>query len=315
MRKTLYAVLAAFLVTVTAQAVDFNTRACLNPQSEVFFAGMQRFVTMKNSKHDGERFSKTKYKPTSLAMGYQYQTEQLTAGIAMSYEIGKIKYYDDDEFTKIRDRMFGFTLFGEYRFGCGYYAKGSAFVGFASQKLKSGYDGADKYTGNGSASSTRFGASLEFGKRFDFGNGFLVTPHVGFDYSYLPNKDIPYRDAGVPEESPWPSQNFYEFPIGVTLAKDYQCGDWVFTPSVDLTLVTSVGGIKNRNMNGRPGFASYNGSEWKVYGIGAGHWGGRATAGIKAVKAGRFDVDFKYAYEGRKKYNDHRLSASVGLAF
>lgn len=312
MRKTLCVAIAALMVAMSAQAVDFDTRACLNPQNEVFFSFMQRFVTMKDK--GGDRLDKTKYKPTDLALGWQYSTEQLTAGVSLSYEIGKVKYYADD-FAKVRDRMFGFTLFSEYRFGCGYYAKGSAFVGFASQKLKSGHHGADKYTSDGSASSTRFGASLEIGKRFDFGSGLLVTPHVGFDYSYLPNKDIPFRDAGVPDKSPWPSQSFYELPIGVTLAKDFQFCDWVITPSVDLTMVTSVGNIKNRNMNARPGFASRTGSEWKVYGIGAGHWGGRITTGVKAVKAGRFDVDVNYAYEGRKKYNDHRLSASVGLAF
>lgn len=315
MRKALYAVAAALLVSMTAPAVDFDTRACLNPQNEVFFSVMQRFVTMKDKKSSTSRSDKTKFKPTSLALGWQYSTEQLTAGVSMSYEIGKIKYYWDDEFAKVRDRMFGFTLFGEYRFGCDYYAKGSAFVGLASQKLKSGYNGPDKYTGDGSASSTRFGASLEFGKRLDLGNGFLVTPHAGFDYSYLPGKDIPFRDAGVPDKSPWPSENIFEFPVGVTLAKNYECGDWLITPSVDMTLVTSVGGIADRNRNGRPGFSSRTGSEWKTYGIGAGHWGGRITTGVKAVKAGRFDVDLKYAYEGRKKYNDHRLSATVGLAF
>lgn len=120
------------------------------------------------------------------------------------------------------------------------------------------------------------------------------------------------------DDSPWPNQNFYEIPLGVTFAKDFAVCDWVITPSVDLTLVTSVGHIKNRNMNGRAGFASLTGSDgsaWKVYGIGAENWGGRATAGVKAVKSERFDLDFNYTYEGRKKYYDHRLTASVGWSF
>lgn len=315
MRKTLYVAMAAFLVAMTAQAVDFDTRACLNPQNEVFFSAMQRFVTMKNKTH-GDRMDKTKYKPTSLALGWQYSTEQLTAGVSTSYEIGKIKYYDDGDFAKVRDRMFGFTLFGEYRFGCGYYTKGSAFVGFASQKLKSGHDDTGlTFSSGGSTSSTRFGASLEFGKVFEIGDGFRVTPHVGFDYARYTGKNIPYSDISGDYAISQPSQNLYEFPIGVKLAKDFQYCDWVVTPSVDVTLVTSVGGIKNHNMNARPGFASRTGSEWKVYGITGDHWGGRITTGVKAVKAGRFDVDVNYAYEGRKKYNDHRLSATVGLGF
>lgn len=318
MRKMLLLAVALVLVGLNAKAVDFDTRACVTPNSEIFVSGMQRWVRMKDKDRNERGADKTRFTPTATAIGYQYNTQNWSAGLSVSYETGNLKYdWNPDEYVKVRDRTLGFTLFGKYTFGEGYYAKGSAFLGFASQKVKNGYVGTDSYNSNGTAHSTRFGASLEFGKVYELCSGLRLTPHVGFDYAYVPGKDIGYRVNGAGSfDSDWPSQNTYEIPLGVTLARDFAVGcDWVLTPSIDATLISSVGHIKGRNMNSRPGFASRTGSEWKVYDINGGHWGGRVTAGLKAVKAEKFDVDVNYAYEGRKKYSDHRLTASLGFKF
>jgi outer membrane autotransporter barrel domain len=314
MRKILFAIVAALVLSASVQALDFSTNAYQNPRHAIFVSTMQRFVSMRDK--GGEHVDKTKYAPTAFALGWQHAADRWTAGATMSYETGNVKMYDDDGYAKVRDQMLGFTLFGEYRFDCGYYAKASAFVGFANQKLKNGYyDNIDVYESDGTTHSTRFGASLEFGKRFDLANGFLITPHVGFDYGYYPGKGAKFIFQGDRYRINQPSQSVYEVPLGVTLAKNYAFCDWTITPSVDLTMITSIGNIKEYNRNARPGFASRTGSEWKVYGVGAGHWGGRITAGIQAVKAGRFGLDLKYSYEGRKKYNDHRLMANFGIGF
>ncbi|MCC8189316.1 MAG: autotransporter outer membrane beta-barrel domain-containing protein [Planctomycetes bacterium] len=319
MFKTKVMLLLCFILPGLASAVDFTSSAYLTPQSEIFVSGMQRFVTMKNKKNDSvDRFEKTKFSPTAVALGYKFGNDTWTAGLSASYEVGNLKYYNYgfDEFAKIRDETWGFTLFGEYRFCDGWYVNGSTMVGLASQKVKGGYVGTDAYGSRGKANSTRYAASLEVGKRLDLGNSFVITPHAGFDYAHIPGKDIPYTVGGFADDSPWESQNYYEIPVGVAFAKTYAAGcDWFITPSLDLTFVSSLGNMKERSMNNRPGFASRTGSEWKVYGIGASHWGGRVTAGVQAIKANRFDLGVNYAYEGRKKYHDHRITADVGLAF
>ena len=314
MKKTVLLLFAAFVSGSFAYAVDFDTKACITPHSEIFVSGLQRFVTAKNK---DSSVDKVKAKPTSMAIGYQYVGERWTTGLSVSYETGKRKMWDygDDEYAKLRDRMFGFTLFGTYQSDCGYYVKGSAFLGFARTKVREGYIGTNDISRRGHDNSTRVGASVEIGKEFDFGDNYRITPHVGFDYSYMPSEHRDYIAAGVPGRGNSVHQNFYEIPVGVTFAKDFVACDWVITPSVDLTFVPSVGKMKRGNMNVRTGFASRTGSEWKVYGIGADHWGGRVKAGIRAVKSERFDIDVNYAYEGRKKYHDHRISATLGFGF
>lgn len=321
MKKFILLVPVFLLAGVAAYAVDFDVKACVSPHSEIFVSGLQRFVSMKNGP-DNRAFSnrpdETRYSPTAVALGYQYSAQNWTAGLSASFETGDIRYvFYPDEFARIRDQTVGFTLFGTYQFGAGYYAKASAFLGFANQKLKDGFRTNSIYSSDGSVNSTRFGGSLEFGKEFDLANGLRITPHAGFDYAHIEGKGIPYLSNGASGyAAPWPSQSFYEIPVGVTFAKDFSVSrDWVLTPSLDATLVSAIGNINDRNMNGRPGFVSRTGSDWKVYGVGAGHWGARVEAGVTAFKAGRFDLNVKYGFEGRKRYQDHRIALGFGMAF
>lgn len=323
MRKLLGTSFALLLLCAVAPAVDFNSACYTNSNHEVFVSGFQRFATLKSG--DGN-ISRTKYNPTAGAVGYQYSTPQWSAGLSMSFENGDAKHRfrdgADQAYFKVRDRTLGFTLFGTYTAPTkSWYAKGALFTGFSSQKAKNGYyniaGAAGRYGDDGSDDTTRFGASIELGKLYEFGDGFRLTPHVGFDYAHAPGDEIKFRDltAGGSRYLTARSQNFYEVPLGVTLARDFTFCDWVLTPSVDLTLVSSFGNISADNMNYRTGFASNSGRDWKVYGVGADHWGGRITAGVRAVKSERFDLDLNYAYEGRKDYNDHRITAAFGIKF
>lgn len=321
MTNSLRVLLALFVFSAPAMAVDFDPTCYTTTNHQVFTSVFQRYVT---AKHGDGLSTKTKYDPTAVALGYKYTTGNgWETGLTFSYETGNAKHdlrmTGADYRFKVRDRTYGFTLFGVYTAPTGWYTKGSAFVGFANQKLKNGHDSlGGRYRSAGSRSSTRFGASVEFGKIYDFGDGFRVTPHVGFDYAHAPKDRIRVHDYVNNSGSRLitDSQNFYEIPLGVGVAKDFVAADWVVTPSVDATLVSSFGNIKDENMNYRTGFASNVGSNsWKVYGVGADHWGGRVTAGIKAMKSDRFDVGLNYTYEGRKKYNDHRLAAVLGLKF
>ncbi len=323
MRKLFMIGLAVAAMSTAAMAVDFDSRACVAPNSTVFVSGMQRWVNAHDSKTKYP-FMKGKASPTAVALGYEYDTGRWSAGISASFEGDDAKMYHYERgynhYAKVEDRTIGFTLFGRYNMDNGYYAKGSAFIGFGRQEVDTGhaYDNGPlgSFTGRDHDNFGRYAASIEFGKDFDLVNGFRITPHAGFDYSRQASSSQNIRFAsGAGANIYVRSQNFYEIPLGVTFAKDFAVCDWVLTPSVDLTMVTSVGGIKDENMNYRTGFASRTGSEWKVYGIGADHWGGRITAGIKANKSEKFDLGVNYAYEGRNNYSDHRLSATFGLSF
>lgn len=310
---------ALLLLSTSVYAVDFNASCYGLSSHSVFVSGFQRFVSLRH--RDG--LARTaRYNPAAAALGYRYANGNgWEAGVSLSYEQGNAKYAYrwSDTHLKVRDATLGVGVFGKYTGPTGTYVQGSGFVGFANQKVRRGTDLANAhFRSDGSNNATRFAASLELGKNFELGDGLRMTPHVGFDFAHAPTDRLRLYDSSTASGSKWKTdhENFYEVPVGVGVAKDFAAGDWIVTPSLDLTLVSSLGHIKDENMNYRTGFAANVGpGNWKVYGIGGGHWGGRVTAGVKAIKSERFDVGFNYTYEGRKRYNDHRLAAVFGLKF
>lgn len=295
-----------------ALAVDFNANCYQLSNHEVFTSAFQRFVT---SKHRGGGVRKTTVDPTAGLIGYRYSTPQLSGGVALSYEVGNSKNYTDVGNFRLREETYGVSLFGKYTDLSGWYAQSSLFTGFNRQKARDGFMNGLPVSRDGKDTSTYFAATLEVGKLYEFGAGTRVTPHLGVNYAFAPASDVKVFEGANRTSYDFKRQNFFEIPLGVTFAKDFHAADWVLTPSVDLTMISSVGNLNDENYNYRRGFAAYDGSKWQVHGVGGGHWGGRVTAGINAVKSDRFDVGVSYAYEGRKKYDDHRISAGVGIKF
>ena len=290
-----------------ARGADFYADCFQASNSTLFVSGFQRFARLKNDDNQ----VRTRYNPAAGAIGYVYRQAPWFAGASLSYEQGNRKYeLAGGGSATIKSSMPGVTLFGGWANQDGWYGKGSTFIGYNSLKARDYYDGSgNSYRGN-TEHSTQFGASVELGKSFAIGNEFALTPHVGFDYAYSPGET--YNFGSVPGWG-FQSQNFYELPIGVGLSKTFHYGNWAITPMVDFTLVNSLGGMGNTNTY--PGFASRTADEWKVYGIGGDHLGGRIRTGVNARMSERTSMGLDYTYEGRSGYNDHRLSAVFGLSF
>ncbi len=113
----------------------------------------------------------------------------------------------------------------------------------------------------------------------------------------------------------YPINTVYEIPVGLTASKDFCTREWVVTPSLDLTVVSSIGKTEPRNENARSGFAGYDGSRWRVYGLGADHWGGRGTVNIKMAKSELVELDVSYTLEVRNSFADNRIAAQFSLNF
>lgn len=305
----------------SAQAANFDAGAYCVPNSMISTSIQQRFVHLDNDSSD----FRNKNQSTAEALAYTYYAGPLTVGAAISYEYGTSKYdiYNQSGTTfngkgKFRDQTVGVNLFGTYRTPSEIYGSGSLFLGYNNTKPKYLYsynnDGShNDFGGLSSENQTRFASSLEFGKVFEVGQAFKVTPHVGLDYAYIPGSSYDYTRNGQYNNLSTRSQNFFEIPIGVGVSKSFDYGSWVLTPSVDVAFINSVGPMDSTNVY--PGFSTYNGTDWKTYGISGGHYGGRVKAGIDAKIHQRYDVGVDYTYEGRKDSNDHRLSAMFGVSF
>ena len=298
--------LALLLCCSAALGLDFTSRSfdCA-PNQKVFVSAFQRFAKLKDS--DGPT---TRYNPTAGAIGYVYDQGLWHAGAAITYEHGDRKIrYDGGGRYEVRTNLPGISLFGGMKTVSGWYVDGSAFAGFASYKAKDGWDGVPIGNAN-SQHKTVFAAGLEAGRVLDFGCGFLIKPHVGVDYAYTPTER--YRwPIGVRDTID--SQSYWEIPLGVTFSKEFNYGSWLLTPHFDVTMVNSLGKIDP--MNAHPGFAYRTANSWKVAGVAGNHVGARLSAGIAAKLNDRTSLGLDYTYEGRKDYNDHRISAMFGLSF
>ncbi|MCC8190128.1 MAG: autotransporter outer membrane beta-barrel domain-containing protein, partial [Planctomycetes bacterium] len=175
---------------------------------------------------------------------------------------------------------------------------------------KPGWSAADGGLGGGNrVHKTVYAVGVEGGRDFDLGGSFFLTPHVGLDYAYTPGETYHWRTT----TDGLASQSYWEIPLGVTVSKVLDYGSWQVIPKVDVTMVNAIGNMDV--MNAQPGYAYRTAKGWQVAGIGGDHVGARLSAGVDARIGGRTTVEFDYTYEGRKNYNEHRLSAMLGWSF
>lgn len=281
-----------------------NAYECVSV-NQAFVSVMHRSVRLKKS--EGPR---TKYTPTAFAVGYVHTMDKLQLGAAFNFEGGNRKLnYRNGAGYKVRTNIPGISAFGTYRpFVDSTYLSGSMFLGFANYKAKDPLP-ANRISGTDKEHRNVFSMGLEAGRTWVFGQGFQVTPHVGLDFSYAPSENYQFDQAWDRIDS----QTYWEIPLGVTLRKTFDFGGWLITPKADFTLVTRVGGVDPKNAH--PGFSYRVADKWKTVGASADSFGARITLGVDARFNDRWTFSVEYIYEGRSKYNDHRISGSVGFAF
>ena len=310
MKKYLVALVAAVAFCSAASAVDFNRRAfeCVSNQ-EVFASVLHRVVRLRK---EPEKSPKARYNPTSFSVGYVYNKDFWHAGLSFNYENGSRKLnYAGDRGYKVRTSIPGFSLFGGFKTANGAYVNAHSFFGFATYKSKSGWNTAQSVGSGSKNHKTLFALGVEAGQVFDTGFcSILATPHIGIDYAYAPSERYHWTNG---MQDSIKSQSYFEIPLGVSLAKSFYSAGWVVTPKIDLSLITSLG--KMDPYNAHPGFAFRTAEGWKVSGISAGRVGGRISAGVDANMGDRIKLGVGYAFEGRSRYQDHRLTANFAFSF
>ncbi len=278
------------------------------PVHQVFASIMHRSVKLKK---ETDTFPRTKYNPTSFSVGYVHTSNQLQFGGAFNFEAGTRKMDERDFHMKVRTNVPGVSGFATYRpFNDSTYVSASAFLGFAQYKGKDLFDGG-RVNGTDKENRTLFSLGFEAGRTWALGYGLLLTPHVGFDYTYAPSERYHFNYPDSPISIG--SQSYYEFPIGIALRKTFDVGGWLITPKVDFTIAPSVGRVDPKNVH--PGFAYRVADKWKVVGASGDNFGARINLGVDAKLGQRIAFGVDYTYEGRSRYDDHRIAASFNLAF
>lgn len=307
-----FIVLAALVLCVgflEAKGVEFINRAFTGDERTVFASGFQRYTRLR---HDDGVVTRTSYNPTAAALGFYSTTGALEAGFTLSYERGTRKYGGDTGF-RVRSEMPGMTVFTGFNGPDGFYLDQYTFLGYGTFKGRDLYDaGGDVWRRSGDIHKFQLATGFEVGKVFSSDGGWSIAPHAGFEFSRAPSEAYNFSRSDGPRLR-YHSQNSYDVSAGLTLGKSLLVGDWKFTPSVDVTVVDSIG--RRDAMNFHPGFAYRTSKEWRVGGVGGDHLGGRLRAGIDARLGLRHVLGLDYVYEKRDGYQEHRMSAVFGWSF
>lgn len=277
----------------------------------VYTAGLQRWL------HIGDTHWPTKAKSSAYAVGYRYRAENWHVGLNFSYEYAKRK--DSAlEVIRVNPKTPGFAVHGGYRFASGIGLRGTAFVGFSELTFSSRFKTLlQEHVGRDTIHNTQAGFGIEADKAYIW-RGLIVTPHIGLDYSYSPEEryvvdNIPGLPVAFRAYQMAEKRHFLEIPLGVRLEKTFSRAGWNLTPSLDLTFINVF--KRDNELNAAPGYASFDGERWRIYGVRSGAAAGRFTGALAVDRSGNFSVKAEYAYERRLHYNDHRLTAKLALAF
>ncbi len=132
-------------------------------QSGVFTSAFQRFF---RNEVRGSRSGTIKSQPTAVALGYKFAKDNWFAGLSASFEHATRKYDFSSEYMKVRDKTYGGTIFGGFKFDTGLYAKGSFFLGHHDTKAKRAAVRGFRLDPSSSDNGTRVAASVELGWLF-----------------------------------------------------------------------------------------------------------------------------------------------------
>lgn len=275
-----------------------------------FLSSQQRFTQFR---HWGDNRTR-KYNPTAISFGYAYSKNNWHVGGALSFESGK----DKMDFANSKNKVYGMTLFGGLNFESGWELKFTGFTARASSKEIVKDSAVFPLPPPPNVLSTSkenvyaFGASIDLGKSISVWNGVTIRPHIGIDYSATTSiKHKHYLSGyGLALLVNRRRDHFIEVPAGISVRKDFCFDDFVLSPVFDASLIHA-----RKSRHGSPGFASFNGREWKTYAVDGGDIGGRFNFALKGRYRQNVDFGVDYTFEVRNDYTDHRLSASFGVKF
>lgn len=269
------------------------------------------YVTHKGDKNKADEACD--FKAYGLSLGYDHAMGPITVGTAFTYSNSDYSARDVHDDNSIKN--YSLAVYGQY------YDAGSGFFVW----LSGGYNYADnewaRYVkaginrwqrGDNHTNSYWVGGSA--GKHFrlpGLGGGAEITPSIGLYWN--DNRGSGYKSRGV-----------FNQVIGTAKAKTLQMPMDVavrFVRELDdeSKIVFRVHGgysyaFKNDRAEGTMRY-DYAGAEtFSVIGSAQGRHGWNAGAGVK-YHYQQFDVGIDYRYDGRNKYDGHRISATAGVTF
>ncbi len=251
------------------------------------------------------------FKGGGFTLGYDRQfTQNFMMGFAGSYMHGKTDVnglsaqYDHD--------VLNLSLYAGYYHPSNFFAKGGIGFGYGWND----YDVRMVVGGkrSGDYHTQAYNANLELGYDWRLPYNFAVTPSVGLDYTYYRTGKWSESVSGGGVANWFESNNSHILDIPLAVRASYMImlgGSRYIAPEIRVAWVPTIG---NNNPSIRTGYVGTGGG-MSQNGIDPGNNRWQFGGGVKAKILENLEARLDYKYEVRSRYDDHNLSASVGLSF
>lgn len=251
------------------------------------------------------------YKAWGASLGYDHAFGPVTAGVAFTYSQGDYdekNVYDDNTIDN-----YGFSAYVNYYNCSGFFATISGGYNYGDNDMKRwvynagtpGWQNSDNHTNT-------YWVGGNLGYDIKATSNFTLTPSVGLFWSESTGSAFTATGAAGNQSFSKIKAKSLLLPIDLTARYKVDLGC-----DSSITFKAAGGYAYNFKNDGANGYMTYgfdNALPINVNGVKAGRSSWNVGGGI-TYERGRFDVGVDYRYDGRKKFDGHRVSATIGVNF
>lgn len=250
-----------------------------------------------------------KYKAWGGSFGYDRAFGPVTAGAAFTYSRGEFEqkgFHDDNKVDN-----YGVSLYANYYNCSGFFADIYGGYNYGDNELKTWIPGAGVLTGDNHTNTYWAGGRL--GYDFKPNNSFTLTPTVGIYYSHSKSSAYTSSLNGLSAFNYNKISNHgWVLPIELTAKYKVDLDD---CSSVTFSVTGGYNyNLTNKGARGSYGFAGVQDVTTTINGVKPGRSGWTAGAGVK-YQRNRFDFSVGYRYDGKSKYDGHKVIGAIGVSF
>lgn len=280
-----------------------------NPANRIWAGGFHTRQDM--SAKDG--YDGYKYKATGAMLGYDHAFGPLVAGIAVSYSRG-----DYSQKMQVDDNTidnYGGSAYATYYSPAGFFGTVYGGYNYGKNDMKNWMQATSSWvTGKNHTNSYWAGGKVGYDISQVCSN-WIFTPSVGLVYQRAEGSAFTTQNNGLF------AQNFAKVKsnallLPIEVAAQYR---------VDMSETSSIGfrvaGGYTYNFRNKGARGSFNWGDQPnpatpvtIQGQKPGRSGWNASAGIN-YRVNQFDVSVDYRYDGKKKYDGHRVTGTIGISF
>ena len=256
-------------------------------------------------------YSGYKYKAWGASLGYDRAFGSFFVGASFTYSRGDYdaKRVSDDNTID----NYGFSLYGQYYNACnGFFATIAGGYNYGDNEWKTNAPG-NRITGDNHTNSYWIGGNI--GKDFFLGENWTLTPTVGLFWSEAESSAYSARfsNGGGQNFSKIKSKSLI-MPIDLKAEYTQRLSD-CSSISFNVTGGYSYNWKKDGGRaEGSFNYAGYENNVIFLQGVKPGRNSWNVGAGV-TYRVNNLDVGVNYRYDGKSKFDAHRVAATVGWSF